>query len=84
MGNETVQPDTMPTPCSDLPGITFETIRAEPERVAAEAATRPLRIDRPDGPPVVLVSADAFEAMQRRTLQELRADESADNEDSGS
>lgn len=83
MGNEADQLGAIPTPCSDLPSTTFETIRAEPERVAAEAATRPLRIDRPDGPSVVLVSAEAFEAMQCRTLRELQAGESTGDGDSG-
>lgn len=61
---------------------TFEEIAAKPEHVAREAAKRPVRTDRSDGPPMVLVSADAFEALQRQTVKELQASELVDGETS--
>lgn len=42
---------------------TLDELVAEPERVAGAADTAPVRIERPDGAPLVLMSAAAFERL---------------------
>ena len=37
---------------------------AEPERVASEAAARPVRLEGPNGEALVLVDADAFDRLR--------------------
>lgn len=42
----------------------FEQLVAEPERVASEAASRPVRLDGPNGEALVLVDAGAFDRLR--------------------
>ena len=42
------------------PHATLDELAAEPERVASVAEAGPVRIDRPNSPPPVLVSAETF------------------------
>ena len=46
------------------PRATWDELAAEPERVASEAATRPVRIDGPNGEALVLVDAAAFDQLR--------------------
>ena len=45
------------------PRATFDELAAEPERVASEAVSRPVRIDGPNGEALVLVDAAAFDRL---------------------
>ena len=56
--DEPGQPEAAP-----VPRTSFEELAAEPERVAGEAAVRPVRIDGPNGEALVLVDAAAFERL---------------------
>ena len=59
---------------------TLEELVAEPERVADEAATGPVRIERTGAAPLVLVDAAAFERLQRLAPTVLRAEDLTDEE----
>jgi len=54
---------------------TFTEFVAEPERVADEAASGPMHIERPGAPDLVLLSAEEFERLRDRgpRVQALRA-----------
>ena len=62
------------------PHATLEELVAEPERVAGEAATTPVHIDGPDGTSLVLLNAETFAALRRRTSQALFAWELTDEQ----
>ena len=71
--SESDQPDP-------APHVTFEELVAEPERVAGEAATHPVRIDGPDGAALVLLDAETFERLQRYAPKALYASEMTERE----
>lgn len=53
----------------------FEQLAAEPERVASEAATRPVRIERSDGSALVLLNAETFAQLQLHVPKAMYASE---------
>ncbi len=55
---KTTDPDS-----GSAPRATLEELAAEPERVANEAAARPVRIERPNGTTLVLLDAEAFDRL---------------------
>lgn len=59
---------------------TLEELVAEPERVAGEAVAHPVHIDGPDGTALVLLSAEAFERLQRYAPKALYASEMTEAE----
>ena len=63
------------------PRTTFDELAAEPERVASEAASRPVRIDGPNGEALVLVDAAAFDRLRgARRVETLHVTELTDHE----
>lgn len=69
-------PDESDRPDSEsAPRTSFEELVAEPERVAREAAVRPVRLEGPNGEALVLVDADAFDRIRAGGSRAIRASE---------
>ena len=62
------------------PHATLDELVAEPERVASAADAAPVRIERPNGAPLVLVSAEEFERLRLLEPKALRAADLTDEE----
>ena len=60
--------------------VTFEELAAEPERIATAATAGPVRIDRPDGEPLVLLSAAQFDRLNGHGPRARHASEWSDRE----
>ena len=59
----------------ETPRITLDALAAEPERVADEADTGPVRVERPGRADLVLLSAEAFEQMRTPRVRALHVGE---------
>ena len=60
--------------------VSFEGLAADPERVASAAAAGPVRIDRPDGEALVLLSAAQFDRLRGPGPRARHAGEWSDRE----
>ena len=78
---ETAETATDEPGADPVPRATLDELVAEPERVASAADVAPVRIERPGGAPLVLVSAATFERLtDPGRTRSMRADELTDRD----